>query len=128
MLVDLATLTKPYVECRREADEKIVALQQQIQTRQREKVNYDVYSDPTYQLLNDIVLRAESDCDLHKYVSLVAGAVTMSGSYNDFQKQKMAEFLIQDIVKLQWTVLNAKSGTYKFPEITVADEVESQRK
>lgn len=52
----------------------------------------------------------------------------MSVSYNDFQKEKLAEFLIQDVIKLQWTFLNAQLGTYKFPEITVTDRLQPKDK
>ena len=126
--VEIVKLTEPYVECRRDADQKVVLLQQQIQDRRRENANYDVYSDTTYRELNDIVLRAEEHCNLPRYISLVKNAVSMPVSYNDFQKEKLAEFLIQDVIKLQWTFLNAQLGTYRFPEITVTDRLQPKEK
>ena len=126
--VEIVKLTEPYVECRRDADQKIVLLQQKIQDSQRKNVNYDVYSDPTYRELNDAVLKAEEHCNLPRYISLVKNAFSMSVSYNDFQKEKLAGFLIQDVIKLQWTFLSAQLGTYKFPEITVTDRLQPKDK
>ena len=118
-LVDVVAITKPYVDCRRAADQKIIVLQQKIQARRRDEPNYNYYSDPDYTEIQEAVLKAEKDCNLQKYVAVVKNKISLSNLYDDFQKQKMTEFLIDDVIKLQWTFLNAQSGTYRFPMITV---------
>lgn len=127
-LIDLMILAKPYVDCRRTADQKIVVLQQKIQTKKYDNSNYDQYADPDYRNLNEEVLKAENTCDLPRYVSLVKSAIAISVSYDEFQKNKLSEFLIEDIIKLQWTFLTARSGTYSFPKITLDPALEKANK
>ncbi|MCW2388259.1 hypothetical protein M2333_001305 [Sphingobium sp. B11D3B] len=117
-LVDLMILTKPYVDCRSTADQNIIALQQKIQSKIYEDGNYDRYVDPDYHDLNEEISKAEKVCDLPRFISLVRNAISFSASYDDYQKQKLAEFVIRDIMQLQWTFLNARSGTYNFPKMT----------
>lgn len=109
-------VVEPYVACRSGVDRQIVALQQQLRAKSASQASYDVYSDPIYRELNDLDSKAQQDCDQPKYVALVRSVWGDSKSYDDFQKNKLAEFFVDDLVRAQWSLLNYQTGVYQFPK------------
>jgi hypothetical protein len=116
---EVASIAQPYLACRRYIDRGIVVIRQSIQEEVYKSSNYDVRSHPNYNKLRDAMERAETECDLPKYVAIVLKSVQFSPSYDDYQKRTLAKFIIEDAVSAQWTLLSAQEGTYRFPPVVV---------
>ena len=114
-LSQLVALVEPYVHCRAETDRKITALQQKLRTKSAESASFDLYSDASYQELNKLDLQARQSCDLPKYVASMSAAWGKSKIYDEWQRGKLAEFFIDDVVRAHWSALSFQNGTYQFP-------------
>ncbi|OWQ96254.1 hypothetical protein [Sphingopyxis witflariensis] len=121
----LVSIVEPYLDCRAETDRKIIALQQKLRAKSAESAAFDLYSDASYQELNQADLQARQSCDLQKYVALMSAAWGNSKAYGEWQRNKLAEFFIDDVVRAQWTALSFRTETYEFPKPIVNGIVES---